>query len=1023
MTIERPVHEQVEVNDPVPNQSSRQDQLPLQNQSQRIQTFIQNGIEIEIQQHEEDLNSLQIASPSSSSTNQKTKNSNKQHKQHKQHHQHHNHNHNRKPKSKAQHSYIQQQAHQPQELDESLGSTIITEIQQDEYICLVCTSSINQDSTIWSCSDCFRVYDLDCIQSWATKGSSTNKTNKTWRCPACNVENSKIPKNFTCWCGKIKNPEKNPLMPFSCGNSCNFKYSDCIHRCLNICHPGKHPVCGATGPLLKCHCGKEKKQLPCLITPYKRGWKCDLECNKVLCDLGHKCEKGCHNGSCGKCQQKLEYKCYCGDTILKTKCFKRKPLECENYKGEKWIGGGSCNKLKKIYYECGQHYETFECQPPPNLEILKCKYSPDLISTCYCGKTSIDSSNRTKCTDPVEECDNICGKLLSCGHFCKFKCHKGECECTEIFDIACDCGHEQFITTCKYLKSNKTPKCHHKCSVLLNCRKHYHRKECCEFESIALYREKLKKKAIRNNIRTNFKDDIMSIEASHICTQTCNRLKSCGQHYCQAMCHPGPCEVCLESTNDDLVCNCGKTIIPAPVRCGTELICHEQCIRPTECGHRQEIHECHNDSISCPKCTVIVQKSCDCGARDDLPGIICSQERISCGKMCTVPKDCGHPCLKTCSSLCTKESKHNESSKCLSNCSKIRNNCPHLCKQKCHFNKPGKNKSCDSIKCLEDVTINCSCGHLTKKVKCGASTIESTSIGTILPCDESCAIAKRDLQLKSAFSLETSTSTSDEDGDSIYSDFVLQTYNKQKKWCTKMEDIIRTFIEDYNLQIEKGIENPKRTYHFPSMTSPQRQFIHELSSSFKIYSESQDLEPKRSVFIVITRLTILPSTTLQEFQEYKLSKQQQINKYENMTQQEIDNEFFNCIIIQDTFFGITKEELNKQLLEKNQIDGFIISWFKENTFIIYDPKFYLKMDKEFEQILEEMCYSILKPILRTNSLAFDCKLALVDPSINYILKIDKRKIDQNLEQKTESKVIESKNKFDVLGGDDEFVKS
>lgn len=155
-------------------------------------------------------------------------------------------------------------------LDESLESTILSEIQQGQYICLVCTGEIDQDSTIWCCQLCFRVYDLECIKDWATRGSSTNKTNRTWRCPACNHESKILPKKFTCWCGKVKNPEKNALMPFSCGNLCNYKYPDCIHRCLNTCHPGKHPVCGASGPSMKCHCGKEQKQLPCIITPYKK---------------------------------------------------------------------------------------------------------------------------------------------------------------------------------------------------------------------------------------------------------------------------------------------------------------------------------------------------------------------------------------------------------------------------------------------------------------------------------------------------------------------------------------------------------------------------------------------------------------------------------------------------------------------------------------------------------------------------------------------------------------------------------
>lgn len=89
-------------------------------------------------------------------------------------------------------------------LDESLESTILSEIQQGQYICLVCTGEIDQDSTIWCCQLCFRVYDLECIKDWATRGSSTNKTNRTWRCPACNHESKILPKKFTCWCGKVK---------------------------------------------------------------------------------------------------------------------------------------------------------------------------------------------------------------------------------------------------------------------------------------------------------------------------------------------------------------------------------------------------------------------------------------------------------------------------------------------------------------------------------------------------------------------------------------------------------------------------------------------------------------------------------------------------------------------------------------------------------------------------------------------------------------------------------------------------
>lgn len=229
-------------------------------------------------------------------------------------------------------------------------------------------------------------------------------------------------------------------------------------------------------------------------------------------------------------------------------------------------------------------------------------------------------------------------------------------------------------------------------------------------------------------------------------------------------------------------------------------------------------------------------------------------------------------------------------------CQKVRKNCPHLCKLKCHFDKVGKSKSCDAVGCNESVTIQCECGNLKKTVPCGASLNNLTTIGTILECNESCAAAKRDAKLREAFAVDVP-----EDEKIIYNDYVLNTFAKQSKWCTRIENIIRTFLEDYNYQISQGIESPKKSYHFPPMTSPQRQFIHELAQSYNLYTESQDQEPKRSVFIVITRLTFVPASTIQNCLDLTQLKQKQQLQIESMTQQQIDDALFNAIIIQDRF--------------------------------------------------------------------------------------------------------------------------
>lgn len=901
--------------------------------------------------------------------------------------------------------------------DESLGTTILREIQDGTYVCLVCTGEINKDSQIWTCNECFRVYDLDCIQDWAIRGSSTNKTSKEWRCPSCNHATKVIPRVFTCWCGQQTNPDHNVLMPFSCGNTCNYKYPDCIHNCLSICHPGKHPICGAMGPPMKCHCGKETKQLPCLITPYNKGWHCDQDCNSILCDIGHKCIKGCHSGYCQLCMIIIKISCYCSSELKEIACHEKKLMDC----GDR-IGGYSCGKMTRYYYQCKQHYELKSCQPPPS-SLMICKYSPDVITTCYCGKTKVDLHNRTKCTDPIPECGNICGKLLPCGCRCKFKCHEGDCECISIHEIKCACGHESYLAPCKFIQSGIKPKCNHKCSVLLNCRKHYHRLECCPDEQIGLARERDRKKAIRNNIRSNFRQDVMSIEASHICTKTCNRLKPCGKHTCHALCHNGPCEVCLESTNEDLVCHCGKTVIPAPVRCGTKLVCHEQCTRVPLCGHRPEPHECHDDSINCPKCTALVVRKCDCGATLDIPGILCSQERVSCGKMCMVAKDCGHPCLRTCSSQCTKESIHNSSRNCQSYCKKIRNSCPHLCKLKCHFNKVGKSSNCDVVACTSEITVHCECGRLEKKIKCGASVDQPSNIGTVLECDSSCVAAKRDATLRAAFIGTPEPETAEEDN-MPYSDLVLSVFVKQRAWCSKIEAQIRQLIADYNSQIENGINSPRKSHHFPPMTSPQRQFIHELGKAFQAYTESQDDEPKRSVFLVITNLTTIPAMKIEEAVDYKRELESEKKKVQQLTQEQIDESLYNAIIIQDLFFGLVKDDLDRELkpLYQDKMENYEIQWLKDSSFIFYSPEKFKNMDVEEENKLYLLLKSFRR-VLREKSLAFDCKLCLIDDSATFVLKMDNS--GTNNASQSESSSIQdvsetkkSQNGFDVLQTDD-----
>lgn len=876
----------------------------------------------------------------------------------------------------------------------SLSEIIIEEIQQGIYTCLVCTLEIDGQSQVWSCSNCYRVYDLECIKDWAKRGTSTK--DRKWRCPSCNVENNKIPNKFTCWCGKVENPSSRSLVPFSCGNVCGCKYQGCVHSCSSVCHPGDHPVCGAMGPLISCACGNHQRQVPCIITPYKHGWNCDDICGLEICDLGHKCPRPCHLGFCGPCQDVIHGKCFCGKHDLSIKCHEKYLQQCDGH-----IGISYCEETLEIYYDCGIHFDQVECQPIAE-QVRVCKFSPSVFSTCYCGKTI--ATQRTKCIDPIPECNNICGKLLDCGDKCMMKCHQGPCECFAIKSSKCACNSYEYLISCKSWQQGFTPKCNHKCNALLNCRRHYHRDQCCEYEKVALDRERSRKKQLRNKLVSHVHQDIMSIESVHICTRPCNRLRLCGKHYCDALCHPGPCSVCLESTNEDLVCNCGKTIIMAPVRCGTKLVCTEQCVRSKACGHKPEIHECH-ELGNCPVCTERLSRMCECG-RSQIPNVLCSGPVPKCSYICAELKKCGHECLSTCSKSCGQGI---HSSTCRLKCNKVRTSCPHRCTLKCHYDK---NVSCDEQVCEASVELKCGCGRITQTVTCGSSKTQVLNIGSKLHCDDECDKYKRDQELKQIF-LGPETQEGIEKPQ--YTQYVVDTFIRQNNWCLRIEQILRNLVDNGH----------KKFHHFQPMNPQQRRFVHELAQVYNMYSESLDPEPKRTVFVYITPYTKTPMLTIQEYID-QINKENQIKLLnQELEQQKLAQELFNAILIQDVFIGVTEDKLVSLIephLQLFDLTNQLKMVYLNDFYLVYTPTVLETDDHETEgppkrepQMsieIENNLYLLMKhlrDLFRSKSIAFDCKLALVED--NKVLKIDSKLPKK---EKLPTKLDNLENTFTVL---------
>lgn len=1056
--------------------------------------------------------------------------------------------------------------------DALLAATILAEIQAGTYTCLVCTSEIDARSKIWLCGACYRVYDLDCIRDWALRGSSTDKVKRHWRCPACNAETLAVPLRFTCWCGRVTNPDANALAPFSCGNPCGAPYADCVHRCALQCHPALHPVCGAVGPVMACKCGKHRRQLPCLITPYRDGWHCDEPCGTVVCQRGHRCRQGgtggCHLGFCGACREGVPARCYCGKSEEVVECGGMVPKRCvpaskaaapadtaatatatraaaaesssssdaaavsesgpaatgaaasggdcaasggpdgsdgsDGSDSSRWIGMFACPASTTLFHDCGIHLETLPCQPLPPTPPA-CRLSPTRITTCPCGAHRVDAlllatgqPPRTACTDPVPTCASPCNKLLPCGCRCLAQCHPGECVCYNKLEVKCRCQLQTFVVPCKFVQQGFEPRCHHKCLVLMSCRKHYHRDECCAYEQTAQRRERAARKAVRNGARVLLAahdDEIMTMEAVHICMQSCNRLKLCGRHRCQALCHLGPCGVCLELSNDDLVCHCGRTVVPAPVRCGTKLACPYQCQRAQPCGHPQLPHACHDDAVACPKCVKLVVRPCDCGRNAAVPNVVCSQTRVLCGNVCRVAKRCGHACGRVCSEECTR-GEHAPSLACQSVCKRIRRLCPHACPAKCHATKRGVSPECDVTVCKEMVEVRCQCGRRRESAACGASARSDSRIDLVLACDEECAQARRDSELRRAFEAGDDAARQRLLEEEVeYPDSVMVVFAKQRMWCGRVEQQIRGFvrkqlppaqlppaqrlpaqlaaesptdslsttespaelpaIESASTELALGAESASATdspaeplatesssatesasaaapalapiatrmLHFPPGNEAQRRFIHELAETYHLYSGSQGSEPHRLAFVVVTAATAAPRLTIEQATARKDAIISEYNAARELKQTMIQESLCNAIFIQDAFFGATQAVLAHEVRALVAASGFSafgdaeVHWMNASNYCVVSPLTASAMTPTLEAQLYQLMRA-LKQTIRDKSLAFNCKLCLVDAQVEHVLKTDEQ-IRVSASPPPDS--VEAEKDPEAPGGYDEFL--
>ncbi|PWN36702.1 uncharacterized protein FA14DRAFT_186882 [Meira miltonrushii] len=740
-----------------------------------------------------------------------------------------------------------------------LRSRLVLELSTGQYDCAICYSCVTTKSAIWSCQQCHSVLHLPCVKKWALSSvekveaqnamqddASMRSRKGTWRCPGCQLSHTReqIPSIYKCWDGRVIEPQGGKgIPPHSCGKPC--AKGKCMHGCAaGVCHPGPCPPCPIT-VTKGCFCGSQKVSLRCSQmqsspTSEPTGVSCGKTCGKQLACGQHPCDRICHSGPCGQCEEDVLSKCYCGRKEKQMKCGSGDVKQSTTEDGIEWKGRWRCESECDRLFDCEIHHCKKQCHvqeqaPSP------CPFSPLFIQSCPCGAEQLNA-NRSSCQDEVKTCSNTCGKSLVCGHQCSSKCHLGACPpCTVPVVTPCRCGETKKQLTChekqrEEAEGGQEILCQTVCRSVRLCGKHECRRRCCPL----YFQAKNKSK------RKPTYDELLEQDPAgyHTCDHTCGKLLSCGLHRCENACHRGQCPPCLQASFDEISCHCGRTVLEPPVPCSTRVQCHFPCARPPpECNHPQVSHDCHGDDESCPPCIFLVDKACMCG-KNVVSNVPCHRSRVSCGQTCNTVLPCG---FHRCSSLCHEQG---NCGPCQQMCGKPRK-CGHPCLDACHA--PAACSEAES--CPAWVTLLCACGNIQQRVRCGSSLHNPVEPDRTLQCTDACLLAQRNAKLAEAFGLSTAQHQARQQP-SEYPMSTLTFYGTNstiRKWCEEIENTLTELIRSNRHAI---ILQPTN--------ATQRQFMHDLANVFRLQSEDVDEEPRRSVAIRRSINAHVPTPTLSE---------------------------------------------------------------------------------------------------------------------------------------------------------------
>ncbi|KAB1282212.1 NF-X1-type zinc finger protein NFXL1 [Camelus dromedarius] len=467
--------------------------------------------------------------------------------------------------------------------------------QAGAMTCLICIASVKRNQAVWSCSGCFCIFHMPCIQKWAKDSQflvssltddDFGKRDYPWPCPKCRFEykRSDTPSRYYCYCGKVEDPPLDPwLVPHSCGQVCERDFKPpCGHKCLLLCHPGPCPPCPKM-VTTTCFCRKAK---PIPRRCSAKEWSCQLPCGRKLLCGQHKCENPCHAGSCPPCPRVSRQKCVCGKQVAERSCAS--PL---------WHCDQVCGKT----LPCGNH----TCEQVCHVGACgECPRSGKRFCPCQKSKFSLP------CTEDVPTCGDSCDKVLECGiHRCSQRCHRGPCEtCRQEVEKHCRCGKHT-----KRMPCHKSYLCETKCVKMRDCQKHQCRRKCCPGNCPP-------------------------------CDQNCGRTLGCRNHKCPSVCHRVDHQLAIIQVKKNIAVTLALVLHVINLAKRFWRNAHQ----PTGPWEQHSEPVFIQTALPCPPCQVPIPMEC-LGKHEVSPLPCHAVGPYSCKRMCGRTLDCqNHTCKKEC---------------------------------------------------------------------------------------------------------------------------------------------------------------------------------------------------------------------------------------------------------------------------------------------------------------------------------------------------------------------------------------